>query len=29
MIERTSIKELNARWNRILEEGEFIPLEKL
>jgi len=29
LIERASIKELDARWNRILEEEEFIPLEKL
>lgn len=25
LIERASIKELGARWNRILEEEEFIP----
>ena len=29
LIERASIKELDARWNRILEEEEFVPLEKL
>ncbi len=29
LIERAAIKELDARWNRILEEEEFIPLEKL
>ena len=29
LVERASIKELDVRWNRILEEEEFIPLEKL
>ena len=29
LIERASIKELDARWNRILEEEEFIPLDEL
>jgi len=29
LIERASIKELDERWNRILEEEEFIPLNKL
>lgn len=29
LIERASIKELEARWNRILEEEEFIPLDEL
>ena len=28
LIERVSIKELDARWNRILEEEEFIPLDE-
>ena len=29
LIERASIKELDARWNRILENEEFIPLDEL
>jgi len=29
LIERASIRELDARWNRILEEEDFIPLETL
>ena len=29
LIERASIKEMDARWNRILEEEEFIPLDEL
>ncbi|MFQ6128841.1 MAG: hypothetical protein ACE5QW_08085 [Thermoplasmata archaeon] len=29
LVERASIKELDRRWNRILEEEEFIPLEEL
>ena len=29
LIERASLKELDARWNRILEEEEFIPLDEL
>ncbi len=29
LVERASIKDLDARWNRILEDEEFIPLEKL
>ncbi len=29
LIEKASIKELDARWNRILEEEEFIPLDEL
>ncbi len=29
LIEKASIKELDARWNRILEDEEFIPLDKL
>ena len=29
LIDRASIRELDARWNRILEEEEFVPLEKL
>jgi len=29
LVERASIKELDARWNRILEEEEFIPLAEL
>ena len=29
LIERASIRELDARWNRILEEEEFIPLDEL
>jgi hypothetical protein len=29
LVERASIKELDRRWNRILEEEEFIPLDDL
>ena len=29
LIERASIKELDARWNHILEDEEFIPLDEL
>ena len=29
LIERASIKELDSRWNRILEDEEFIPLDEL
>jgi len=29
LIEKASIKELDARWNRMLEEEEFIPLDEL
>ncbi len=29
LIEKASIKEHDARWNRILEEEEFIPLDEL
>ena len=29
LVERASIKDLNAPWNRILEEEEFIPLDEL
>jgi predicted CopG family antitoxin len=29
LIEKASIKEMDARWNRILEEEEFIPLDEL
>ena len=29
LIERASVKELDARWNRILEDEEFIPLDEL
>jgi len=29
LVERASIKDLDARWNRILEEEEFIPLDEL
>lgn len=29
LIERASIKEMDVRWNRILDEEEFIPLEKV
>ncbi len=29
LIDRASIKELDARWNRILEDEEFIPLDEL
>lgn len=29
LIERASIKELDERWNRILREEKFIPLDKL
>jgi len=29
LIEKASMKEHDARWNRILEEEEFIPLDEL
>ncbi len=29
LIEKAAIKEHDARWNQILEEEEFIPLDKL
>ena len=29
LLERASIKDLDARWNRILEDEEFIPLDEL
>ena len=29
LTERASVRELDARWNRILEEEEFIPLDEL
>ena len=29
LIERASLREFDARWNRILEEEEFIPLDEL
>ncbi len=29
LIERASVREIDAHWNRILEGEEFIPLEKL
>jgi len=29
LIEKASTKEHDARWNRILEEEEFIPLDEL
>ena len=29
LIQKASIKELDTRWNRILEEEEFIPLDEL
>ncbi len=29
LIEKASIKEMDARWNRIQEEEEFIPLDEL
>ena len=29
LVERASIKDLDARWNRILEDEEFIPLDEL
>ncbi len=29
LIERATVPELDARWNRILEEGEFIPLDEV
>ncbi len=29
LIEKASIKEHDARWNRILEDEEFTPLEEL
>ncbi len=29
LIERASIKNLDTRWNRILEDEEFIPLDAL
>lgn len=29
LVQKASIKELDKRWNRILEEEEFIPLDDL
>ncbi len=29
LIERASIKELDVRWNRILDDEEFIPPDEL
>ena len=29
LIKEAAMKRLNDRWNRILEEDEFIPLEEL
>ncbi len=29
LIEKASIKEHDARWNRILEDEEFVPLDEL
>lgn len=29
LIERASLQELDERWNRILREGKFIPLDEL
>lgn len=29
LIEKAAIKELDARWNRILEDETFIPLDGL
>ncbi|MEE9601619.1 MAG: hypothetical protein V3W22_07990 [Thermoplasmata archaeon] len=29
LVEQASMRELNRRWNRILEEEKFIPLENL
>ena len=29
LIEKASIKQMDARWNRILKEEEFIPLDEL
>ncbi len=29
LFEKASIKEMDARWNRIQEEEEFIPLDEL
>jgi hypothetical protein len=29
LIERVSLKELDERWNRILREEKFIPLDEL
>ena len=29
LIEKASIRENDARWNRILDDEEFIPLDKL
>lgn len=29
LVQKASIKELDKRWNRILEEDEFIPLDDL
>ena len=29
LIKETSIKKLDERWNRILEDDEFIPLDEL
>ena len=29
LVEKASVKEVDARWNRILEEEGFIPLEEV
>jgi hypothetical protein len=29
LIERASLKELDDRWNRILREEKFVPLDQL
>ena len=29
LIEKASIKDLDARWNQVLEEEAFIPLDEL
>ncbi len=29
LIEKAAMKELDHRWNRILEEEEFIPMDEL
>ena len=29
LIEKAALKELDNRWNKILEEDEFIPLDEL
>ncbi len=29
LIEKSAMKEIDNRWNKILEEDEFIPLDEL